>query len=238
MHVVCLHGFPDLPGTFELLRPVLEAAGHTVSCPRLPGYGGEAFDGSMASAVDWLDREVPGEVALVGHDWGAILAWSAAVRSRRVRRLVLMAVPPLAGLGRVWGGVPRQLWLSRYIVAFQRPGSVPDVAALWARWSPGFDGASWRDAAAAHLAEPSAREGALAWYRALVRGPRLGASWALMTGTPSVRAHGLTGADDGCIDTRVFDRAPLTVTRFEGCGHWLHLERPVVVGRAVLAALS
>jgi pimeloyl-ACP methyl ester carboxylesterase len=96
----------------------------------------------------------------------------------------------------------------------------------------------------ATLARPGVRGAALAYYRALFdplsRAARQ--SQRLAFGRVPVPTLALTGADDGCIDTRLFDvamapadfPAGLRVERLAGCGHFLHLERPDPVHRLIL----
>ena len=47
--VLLLHGHPRTHATWHRLAPLLAAAGHTVVCPDLPGYGGS---GKPASRPD------------------------------------------------------------------------------------------------------------------------------------------------------------------------------------------
>ena len=64
----------------------------------------------------------------------------------------------------------------------------------------------------------------------------------------SVPTLGLTGSNDGCVDTSLFDRGMtayphlfpkgLKVKRVQKCGHWLHLERPDIVAKAIIKHLN
>ena len=67
----------------------------------------------------------------------------------------------------------------------------------------------------------------------------------ILSGDRSIRVPtlGLTGSNDGCIDTRLFHlgmtKHPelfpkgVRVVRVKNCGHWLHLERPDVVIKVI-----
>lgn len=58
---------------------------------------------------------------------------------------------------------------------------------------------------------------------------------------------GLTGSNDGCVDTSLFDRGMtaypklfpkgLKVKRIQNCGHWLHLEQPDIVTKTIIKHL-
>lgn len=153
---LCLHGFPDHAPTWEGLLGDLGAAGFRAVAPWLRGYApsGAAPDGNYEAAslaLDALaltDALAPGgDAVLVGHDWGAIAAYTAAGhRPDRFRRLVTMAVPHPASLMSRFLSSPDQLQRSWYIFFFQSPLADVVVPAddfavvdkLWRDWSPGF----------------------------------------------------------------------------------------------------
>lgn len=96
MRVICLHGFPDGPETFEPLRAALERAGIETFAPHLPGHHPDhahAYlraakqQGTIPAALAALAAACepfvasPGPVHLIGHDWGAVLGY-ALVSSR------------------------------------------------------------------------------------------------------------------------------------------------------------
>ena len=102
--VMLLHGWPDSPRTWRHLAPALSAQGHRVIVPWLRGFGPTRFieSGTPRSAqfaalaqdvMDLADALGLAQLDLVGHDWGARAAYSAAcLWPERVRRLVALSV--------------------------------------------------------------------------------------------------------------------------------------------------
>ena len=100
--VVLLHGFPELWYSWRHQLPFLADAGYHALAPDLRGYG----DSDAPQAVEaYSMRETAKDVAgiidavgsedavLVGHDWGANVAWqSARLFPDRVRALVTLGV--------------------------------------------------------------------------------------------------------------------------------------------------
>ncbi|MFE2407352.1 alpha/beta fold hydrolase [Kitasatospora sp. NPDC059408] len=131
--VVLLHGFPQ---THLMWRHVAAdlAAGHTVICPDLRGYGAsdkpaETPDGStyakrtMAADVVALARALGHErFALVGHDRGALVAFRAALdHPDRVTHLASLDVLPLLDTWDVMRGTSAAVGFHLYLMA-QQPG--------------------------------------------------------------------------------------------------------------------
>lgn len=268
---LCLHGFPDHAPTWEGLLGTLAGAGFHAVAPWLRGYApsGAAPDGNYQAAslaldaIAWADELAPGrEVVLIGHDWGAIAAYTAAGhRPDRFARLVTMAVPHPASLMARFLTSPDQLQRSWYVFFFQTPLADMVVPAddfavidkLWRDWSPGFAPEpgfmrSLKDTLAAPA--PAGIGAAVAYYRfmlgTLPGDPALdevqGAGLAPVT-VPTLYLH---GADDGCMGVDMVaerDLAPLhpgglEIDIVEGAGHFLHLERPDHVNRRVLEFLT
>jgi len=84
--VVLLHGFPDLAHSWRDVIPLLSDS-YRVIAPDLRGYGAtdkpaggydaETLAGDVAALIEAL---APGQTAhLVGHDWGAFVAWVVAI---------------------------------------------------------------------------------------------------------------------------------------------------------------
>jgi len=101
--VVLLHGFPELWYAWRHQLPVLAAAGYHAVAPDLRGYGGTdasaadagyAPSNMAADVVGLLDALRAETAVLVGHDWGANIAWACAeLFPERVSGLVALSVP-------------------------------------------------------------------------------------------------------------------------------------------------
>ena len=88
--VVLLHGWPDSPRTWAQVVPALAAQGWRVLVPALRGFSPTRFlredtprSGQLSAlgrdVLDFIDALHLQQPALVGHDWGAPVAWSCAL---------------------------------------------------------------------------------------------------------------------------------------------------------------
>ena len=101
--VVLLHGFANYSHSWRHQVRDLAAAGYHVLAPDLRGYGETARpDGVEQYSVLHLVGDVVGlldafrieRATVVGHGWGAVLAWNTALmRPDRVRGVVGMSAP-------------------------------------------------------------------------------------------------------------------------------------------------
>ena len=101
--VLLLHGFPESWYSWRFQLPALAAAGYTAVAPDMRGYGGtdapeptEAYDMThLCSDVAGLVDAFGGEPAvLVGHDWGAAVAWGCMNHNpRKYRAVAGLSVP-------------------------------------------------------------------------------------------------------------------------------------------------
>jgi pimeloyl-ACP methyl ester carboxylesterase len=120
------------------------------------------------------------------------------------------------------------------------------VRRLWRRWSPGYvlPDDDWADLRRT-FEQPGVRHAMLDYYRCnasfsalLGRGP---GGMSALTTVP-VRTLAVTGSDDGCIDTRLFDHAMrpadfpagLRVERIDDAGHFVHREQPALFNRLLI----
>lgn len=102
--VLLVHGWPDDVRTYDAIAPALQAAGFRTIVPSLRGFGATSFrsdktirSGEMVAmaqdAVDLADALGFKEFAVVGHDWGARIAYAlAAIFPERVTQIVAMSV--------------------------------------------------------------------------------------------------------------------------------------------------
>jgi pimeloyl-ACP methyl ester carboxylesterase len=128
--VVLLHGFPEFWYSWRHQLPALVAAGYRVVAPDMRGYNlsdkpsdWRLYDTDLlADDVAGLIRSLGEERAyVVGHDWGAAVAYAtAARRPEAVRRLAILNVPHTA---RMLEGFRtfKQLRKSWYMFFFQLP---------------------------------------------------------------------------------------------------------------------
>jgi pimeloyl-ACP methyl ester carboxylesterase len=134
--VVMIHGFPELAYSWRHQIPALSAAGFRAIAYDQRGYGESskpqdvdayALMNLVADAVGLLDVLGVERATLVGHDWGSIVAWTAALMyPDRVEKVVSLNVPYH---GRCAGfpstEVIREKLADRfgYVLMFQQPGA-------------------------------------------------------------------------------------------------------------------
>jgi epoxide hydrolase 4 len=129
---ILLHGFPEYwRGWKNQLDPLAEA-GYWVIAPDQRGYnlsdkpkGVNAYQVSTLAAdvvglIDVLGRE---KAYLVGHDWGAAVAWEVAIRyPQRLEKLAILNVPHPDVMQKFLLSNMHQVRKSWYIFFFQIPG--------------------------------------------------------------------------------------------------------------------
>jgi pimeloyl-ACP methyl ester carboxylesterase len=126
---LCLHGFPEHWLSWRHQLPLLARLGYRAWAPDLRGYGESdrplrvsdyAIETLMADVAGLVDAASPRELVILGHDWGAIVAWYFAMRKLRpLDRLVAMNGPHVGAYERALGA--RQLARSWYVLLFQLP---------------------------------------------------------------------------------------------------------------------
>ena len=257
---VLQHGFPDTPATWRHLAPALVAGGHRVAMPWLRGYapsttgrrrpGIDRYADDLVTVHDHLGGDE--RAVLVGHDWGAAAAWTAA--ARRFRAVVGIAVPPEPALHGFLTDLD-QLWRSRYQLQAQLPiagwllrEDLRPLVELWLRWSPS------RVPTSADLGPLRAALGSVPAVRASLAPYRTHAVDGVLGRVPSRDGHVpeqaalvVHGNDDPCVDRRYAARARRllgdahprsTVWLVPGGGHWVHLEQPELVTDAITSFLA
>lgn len=136
--LLLLHGFPEFGGAWEDLAPLLAQRFHCIA-PDQRGYGQswspegvENYTGSkliadMAALISHLDR---GPITVMGHDWGAAVAYGLAMfRSDLVSELIIAnGVHPIPFQRELARG-EEQSAASQYIDFLRRPGSEDILAA-------------------------------------------------------------------------------------------------------------
>lgn len=187
---LCLHGFPSHALSWRDLLPLLARLGYRAWAPNQRGYGRSSRpEGVSAYNIDKLTGDVAAlidasgakETILIGHDWGAAVAWTFASRKvRPLKALIIMNVPhPKCYLDRLFRS--KQIFKSWYMFFFQIPW-LPDwlLSRRHAeRIGRMLDRSSNRDTFPPDLvqifrdnaAQPGAATAMLNWYRAALRNP-------------------------------------------------------------------
>jgi pimeloyl-ACP methyl ester carboxylesterase len=131
--VVLCHGWPELSYSWRHQLPAIAAAGFRVVAPDMRGFGRSSapadvdayslFDtvGDMVALVSALGEK---RAAIVGHDWGAPVAWHAALFRPDVFSAVagLSVPPPFRGRGRPLKTLRESGITNFYWQYFQPPG--------------------------------------------------------------------------------------------------------------------
>ena len=154
--VIMLHGFPEYWGFYRGLMEELKGQ-YRVAAIDLRGYNlsdkpvGEAAYAMplLVGDVEAVIRAEGGQKAIIiGHDWGAAIAWQVAMtRPDLVTRLVAMSVPHPSGFARELATDPVQQKNSQYARNFQIPGFEKNLTPeLFTRNAPAEIKAEWTEA--------------------------------------------------------------------------------------------
>ena len=191
--VLLLHGFPETSLSWAAVTPLLTAAGLRTYAPDQLGYSPGARPDEVAAystpglaqvTADLMTAlDVP-RADVVGHDWGANVAWAlAGWHPDRVRSLTAVSVPHPAAYTVAYRTDPEQKERSGYIRLFWQPGKAEEVLLAddgrrLRRMLSGGEGESGIPAEAIEqyvsvLSAPGALTAALNWYRAMSSGDRV-----------------------------------------------------------------
>jgi pimeloyl-ACP methyl ester carboxylesterase len=257
--VLLLHGFPEFWYGWRSQIPALARRFHVVA-PDLRGYNlstkpAFGYDlETLASDVPALIRALGAERAhVVGHDWGGMVAWGAAIHHPEVvDRLAILNAPHPAAYLRELVHNPRQRLRSWYIALFQvrglsewllTRGQGRGVADLLrgSTVTPGAFTAADLAAYRRAMLRPGAARATLAYYRALwsTSPARLRARLRAVQ-APTLLVWGVQDpalvpelTDD--LDAWVPD---LRIERIAEAGHWVQHERPEIVNSLLLDHLG
>ncbi len=191
--VLLLHGFPQTSLSWAAVTPLLTGAGLRCYAPDQLGYSPGARPAdvgayalpALAQVTADLMTALDAPVAdVVGHDWGANVAWAlAAWHPDRVRSLTAVSVPHPTAFTAAYRADPEQRERSGYIRLFWQAGKAEDVLLAdggrrLRRILLGADGRTGVPEEAAEeyvavLSAPGALTAALNWYRAMSGGERV-----------------------------------------------------------------
>jgi pimeloyl-ACP methyl ester carboxylesterase len=235
--VVLLHGWPDSARLWRHQIPFLTGRGFRVIAPDLRGFGRSerpdevaayALRNAVADVTGILDALGIETAHVVGHDWGAAVAWLTAImHPDRVRRLVAVSVPhPLVP------ATLRQKEMGWYQLFFQFAGvaeaTIQHDDWAWLRWLSRGDGDL--ENAIADLSRPGALTASLNWYRANLAPRMPGPAPSL----PPVQAPtlGIWSDRDYYLDGERMRQSgdliegPWRYEQIAGASHWVPLDAP------------
>ncbi|GAA3517013.1 alpha/beta fold hydrolase [Dietzia aurantiaca] len=248
--VVLLHGFPQRASSWDRVAPLLHADGMRTIALDQRGYcasarprGRRAYRISelIGDVIALLDTAGLADAHVVGHDWGAAVAWGlAGNHPERVRSLTAVSVPHPAAFLKAMV-VSDQLLRSWYIGFFQLP-LLPELILTSAGPIPARALAGMgmtREMIERYRAEmvtDGAVRGGLGWYRALPFASPRGATARVRVPTTFVwsdndAALGRGGAE---LTERYVD-ADYRFLELSGVSHWIPDERPTELAEAIVA---
>lgn len=270
--VVLLHGFPEFWYSWRHQLAALGEHFHVVA-PDLRGYNlSDKPDAVEDYRMEKLMDDVTGlirhfgarQASVVGHDWGAVVAWALAeFFPDYVSKLAALQVPP----GAIWAKnmTWRQALASWYMLFFQLPRlpewriGADDFAGLGGMFKTTSRAGTFTDSDIALYKEMLKRRGTSGETTALTAGINYyRANFALLSRNLSsifkrgdqvsarVRVPTLFvyGERDSFImpetvrDVRSYVDAPFREVRLARAGHWIQQEYPNEVNAALLGFLS
>ena len=259
---LCLHGFPEHALCWREQLPVLARLGYRAWAPNQRGYGRSsrppkvkdyAIENLMADVAGLIDASGAKRTVLIGHDWGAVVAWAFATRQvRPLDALIIMNVPhPMCYFDRLFRSA--QFFKSWYVFFFQLPW-LPEWL-LTRRKSRAVSGMVLRtstnrekfprdllDVFQKNAQSPGAVTAMLNWYRAAFR---RGATRQRRAGFPIIRTRTLMiwGEEDTALDkSTTYDThryvTDLTLRYLPGVSHWVQQDATDAVNEMMACFLT
>lgn len=257
--VVLLHGFPETWLAWRHQIPILAAAGYRVIVPEQRGYGGSSKPTAtraytrqrLAADVVAIARALGHRrFALVGHDWGGVVAWEVAQTfPDAVSRLVVLNAPQAEVMRRSLMRSPLQLLRSWYVFFFQLPW-LPELfakawhsAAFWTLLVHQGGAAAFTPAVRASYIraweQPGAWTGMINWYRANLTARPAKARKGPITAPTRVlwgRRDAYLGIALAHASVRRCTDAALSIV--DDAGHFVQHDKPAWVNAALLEFLA
>lgn len=264
--VLLLHGFPDSPMGLRHLARHLAEAGYRVVTPWLRGfppsplvndtYQSAAIAHDAIGMARTLSPEAP--CVLIGHDWGGVATYGAAVLGpAHFQSVVVMSVPPTRIFRPFLRRDPDQQRASWYQFLFQLETVAETTVShddfafierLWRDWAPGWP----LDRIALESARSAIREGfpaSILYYRDAWQPARQSRllvqdQQRIVDGPIEIPSLVLYGLQDGCVlpeayaDMDDYFAAEHHIEALDGIGHFPHMEDPARVSARILAFLT
>ncbi|KJV03252.1 alpha/beta fold hydrolase [Rhodococcus sp. PML026] len=250
--VLLLHGFPERAASWSAVMDQLNEAGFRTIAPDQRGYSPGARPkrrrdyrvGALVNDVVALIDEIGAPVHVVGHDWGAMIAWvTAGRRPDLVSSLTAFSVPhPGSFMTALL--TSRQILHSWYFAFFQLP-------VLPEKWmtQPGQRAEKWYEKSGMNaddlertrtdIVEYGALPFAVTWYRGLpFSNPGIG-RLRITVPTSMVWSDGDTFIGRSAVErAQQYVDARYTLTVLAGVTHWIPTQAPTEAAQAIIANAS
>ncbi len=250
--VLLLHGFPERAASWSAVMDQLNEAGFRTIAPDQRGYSPGARPkrrrdyrvGALVDDVVALIDEIGAPVHVVGHDWGAMVAWVTAGRHPDlVSSLTAFSVPhPGSFITALL--TSRQILHSWYFAFFQLP-------VLPEKWMtrPGQRAEKWYEKSGmnaddlertrADVVDYGALPYAVTWYRGLpFSNPGIG-RLRITVPTSMVWSDGDTFIGRSAIErAQQYVDARYTLTVLAGVTHWIPTQAPTAAAQAIISNAS
>jgi pimeloyl-ACP methyl ester carboxylesterase len=250
--VLLLHGFPERSASWSAVMDQLNDAGFRTIAPDQRGYSPGARPkrrrdyrvGALVDDIVALIDEIGAPVHVVGHDWGAMVAWVTAGRHPDlVSSLTAFSVPhPGSFITALL--TSRQILHSWYFAFFQLP-------VLPEKWMtrPGQRAEKWYEKSGmnaddlertrADVVDYGALPYAVTWYRGLpFSNPGIG-RLRITVPTSMVWSDGDTFIGRSAIErAQQYVDARYTLTVLAGVTHWIPTQAPTAAAQAIISNAS
>ncbi|MEZ4663558.1 MAG: alpha/beta hydrolase [Caldilineaceae bacterium] len=257
--VIMLHGFPEFWYGWHRQVDALTEAGYSVWTPDMRGYNlSEKPKGTEAYALDELAKDVAGlieasgheKAILIGHDWGAAVAWWVANKyPDKLAKLVILNVPHPSVMVKALNEDWAQRRRSWYMFYFQIP-MLPEMGMRFGNWR--YMAQSVQDSARPNTftetdmaqyrkawGQPGAITAMLNYYRAIFRhrpaplaNPRVQTPTLIIWGAQDA----FIGREYAEKSLEMCDNGKLVM--IEEATHWVQHEEPERVNELILEFLE
>lgn len=257
--IFLLHGFPDLAGTWDDTITFLAGNGFRVIAPFLRGYypsgipaNGDYSITSLKGDIEQLADELGvGTFSVVGHDWGASVAYVLAnFVPERINKLITLAIPH----PRLIKPSLKLLIKARHFVLFRfrnysvkytRKKNFAYIDRIYANWSPNWDAPREHiDLVKKTFGLPGRLEAAIGYYWSFFETTDDTSTRSVITRRTDVPTLCFAGGADGTIDISQFDDMEKAFTRqiemeiLPTAGHFPHQEAPEIFQAKLLEFLQ
>jgi len=254
--VLLLHGMPDTSALWAHQAKSLVAAGFRVIAPDMLGYGDTdkpqateryAAEHILADVLALIDHMKLAKMDIVGHDWGAFVAWELVLlKPELFRKHVAVSV---GHPGLIFGNKSAQSVKENWYMYLN---TQEDTAALYAQNNFQFMRETFipshpdLDEVTARMSDPDAMNAMLNWDRAnqVASFYLAHARGELEYGNCQVPTMGLWSSGDTYLweqwmtDTETLMDAEWRYERIEGASHWMTMDEPETVSKLIVEWFS